>query len=64
MIRDLTAETTYYFKMQARNDKGFGPMSATVIYITPKGRGVGVARVVAGVEQFFNCPVVIFWNDG
>ena len=34
-IRDLTPQTTYYFKVQARNSKGYGPMSPTVIFRTP-----------------------------
>ena len=36
-ITDLTEDTTYYFKVQARNGKGYGPMSSTVFYKTPKG---------------------------
>ena len=36
-IRDLTPATTYYFKVQARNSKGMGPMSPTVIFRTPNG---------------------------
>ena len=36
-IMGLTPETTYYFKVQARNSKGYGPMSPTVIFRTPKG---------------------------
>lgn len=36
-IKGLTPETTYYFKVQARNSKGYGPMSPTVIFRTPKG---------------------------
>ncbi|XP_053387197.1 neogenin-like [Mercenaria mercenaria] len=35
-ITDLTADTVYYFKVQARNSKGYGPMSPTKIYRTPK----------------------------
>ena len=35
-ITDLTADTTYYFKVQARNSKGYGPMSPMTIYKTPK----------------------------
>ncbi len=37
-IKKLTPETTYYFKVQARNSKGYGPMSPTVIFRTPKGQ--------------------------
>ncbi|XP_061190970.1 neogenin-like isoform X3 [Saccostrea echinata] len=35
-IKRLTPSTTYYFKVQARNSKGYGPLSETVIYKTPK----------------------------
>ncbi|XP_060578772.1 uncharacterized protein LOC132735793 [Ruditapes philippinarum] len=35
-ITDLTADTTYYFKVQARNSKGYGPMSPMKIYKTHK----------------------------
>ena len=35
-IKRLTPDTTYYFKVQARNSKGYGPISPTVIYKTPK----------------------------
>ncbi|XP_022525734.2 neogenin 1a isoform X7 [Astyanax mexicanus] len=36
-IQDLTLDTTYYFKIQARNSKGMGPMSEAVHFRTPKG---------------------------
>ncbi|XP_051548688.1 neogenin-like [Myxocyprinus asiaticus] len=35
-IQGLTLDTTYYFKIQARNSKGMGPMSDTVHFRTPK----------------------------
>ena len=35
IIKDLTPKTTYFFKVQARNSKGYGPMSPTVIFKTP-----------------------------
>jgi len=35
-IKDLSLETTYYFKVQARNSIGYGPMSPTVIFRTPR----------------------------
>ncbi|XP_062254822.1 neogenin 1a isoform X7 [Platichthys flesus] len=35
-IQDLTLDTTYYFKIQARNSKGMGPMSEAVNFRTPK----------------------------
>uniref|UniRef100_A0A672L932 Neogenin-like n=1 Tax=Sinocyclocheilus grahami TaxID=75366 RepID=A0A672L932_SINGR len=37
-IQDLTLDTTYYFKIQARNSKGMGPMSDAAQFRTPKGK--------------------------
>lgn len=37
-IQGLTLDTTYYFKIQARNSKGMGPMSDAVQFRTPKGK--------------------------
>lgn len=39
-IQELTLDTAYYFKIQARNSKGMGPMSEAVQFRTPKGRSV------------------------
>uniref|UniRef100_A0A8C9U517 Neogenin 1 n=1 Tax=Scleropages formosus TaxID=113540 RepID=A0A8C9U517_SCLFO len=47
-VQDLTLDTTYYFKLQARNSKGMGPMSEAVQFRTPKGKegwGGGDTRV-------------------
>ncbi|XP_053405875.1 pregnancy zone protein-like isoform X2 [Mercenaria mercenaria] len=38
-INDLTADTVYYFRVQARTRSGYGPKSPTTIYITPKSSG-------------------------
>lgn len=35
-IQELTLDTPYYFKIQARNSKGMGPMSDAVQFRTPK----------------------------
>uniref|UniRef100_A0A3Q3VVC7 Uncharacterized protein n=1 Tax=Mola mola TaxID=94237 RepID=A0A3Q3VVC7_MOLML len=35
-IQELTLDTIYYFKIQARNSKGMGPMSEAVHFRTPK----------------------------
>ncbi|XP_063737566.1 neogenin 1a [Eleginops maclovinus] len=35
-IQELTLDTTYYFKIQARNSKGMGPLSEAVHFRTPK----------------------------
>lgn len=37
-IQELTLDTPYYFKIQARNSKGMGPMSEAVQFRTPKGK--------------------------
>uniref|UniRef100_A0A673ND77 Neogenin 1a n=1 Tax=Sinocyclocheilus rhinocerous TaxID=307959 RepID=A0A673ND77_9TELE len=39
-IQELTLDTTYYFKIQARNSKGMGPMSDAVQFRTPKGKPI------------------------
>ncbi|XP_035251670.1 neogenin isoform X2 [Anguilla anguilla] len=41
-IQELTLDTTYYFKIQARNSKGMGPMSDAVHFRTPKASGIPV----------------------
>ncbi|XP_052264335.1 neogenin-like isoform X3 [Dreissena polymorpha] len=46
-ITDLTPDTTYYFKVQARNSKGYGPMSQTRFYKTPKAI-VDIRKTVPG----------------
>uniref|UniRef100_A0A8C3H9Y5 Neogenin n=1 Tax=Chrysemys picta bellii TaxID=8478 RepID=A0A8C3H9Y5_CHRPI len=38
-IQELTLDTPYYFKIQARNSKGMGPMSEAVQFRTPKALG-------------------------
>ncbi|XP_023215993.1 neogenin-like isoform X2 [Centruroides sculpturatus] len=35
-VDSLTSDTTYYFKIQARNNKGYGPFSSEVSYHTKK----------------------------
>ncbi|KAM9312597.1 neogenin [Gastrophryne carolinensis] len=35
-IQELTLDTPYYFKIQARNSKGMGPMSEAALFRTPK----------------------------
>lgn len=34
VLSELTPDTVYYFKIQARNQKGYGPMSAEVSFRT------------------------------
>ncbi|KJH53367.1 fibronectin type III domain protein [Dictyocaulus viviparus] len=44
-IRNLLPKTTYYFKMQARNEKGLGPLSKIQTF-TPFGEGIASSGVV------------------
>ncbi|XP_021359106.1 neogenin-like isoform X7 [Mizuhopecten yessoensis] len=44
-VKGLTPDTTYYFKIQARNSKGYGPMSSTIIYKTPAKDGTGGGKI-------------------
>ncbi|GFT51976.1 neogenin [Nephila pilipes] len=37
ILKGLTLDTTYYFKIQARNNKGYGPLSSEVAFHTPAG---------------------------
>ena len=50
-IRDLTPETTYYFKVQARNSVGYGPLSPTIIFRTPKCKSWKVSFGIIGIEK-------------
>lgn len=43
-IQELTLDTPYYFKIQARNSKGMGPMSEAVQFRTPKGKLLCVSK--------------------
>ncbi|KAG8195386.1 hypothetical protein JTE90_001400 [Oedothorax gibbosus] len=36
-LRSLVSDTVYYFKIQAKNTKGYGPLSSEVVYTTPPG---------------------------
>ncbi|XP_033225419.1 neogenin isoform X2 [Belonocnema kinseyi] len=41
IVKGLKPSTTYFFKMKARNSKGYGPFSTTVSFTTlPNGRGL------------------------
>ncbi|MGH0171224.1 UNVERIFIED_CONTAM: hypothetical protein FKN15_060713 [Acipenser sinensis] len=36
-VMDLTLDTVYYFRIQAKNAKGVGPLSDPILFRTPKG---------------------------
>uniref|UniRef100_A0A8C7N5R8 Neogenin 1 n=1 Tax=Oncorhynchus kisutch TaxID=8019 RepID=A0A8C7N5R8_ONCKI len=57
-IQELTLDTTYYFKIQARNSKGMGPMSEAVHFRTPKSKCGGGSLEVDRI--FFLTSLVHF----
>uniref|UniRef100_M4A7E8 Neogenin 1b n=1 Tax=Xiphophorus maculatus TaxID=8083 RepID=M4A7E8_XIPMA len=67
-IQELTLDTTYYFKIQARNSKGMGPMSEPVQFRTPKSKCPKSEKVRSSLTHFillfvsssFSLPVVVF----
>ncbi|XP_029169996.1 neogenin isoform X5 [Nylanderia fulva] len=42
IVKGLHPNTMYYFKMQARNSKGYGPFSTTVSFKTPQSNGMDI----------------------
>ena len=52
VINKLTPDTTYYFKVQARNRKGYGPMSRVVKH-----------RTLPGGSCCFCCPLLSGLSD-
>ncbi|XP_077263579.1 neogenin protein frazzled isoform X5 [Temnothorax americanus] len=40
IVKGLHPNTMYYFKIQARNSKGYGPFSTTVSFKTPQSNGM------------------------
>ncbi|XP_061036073.1 neogenin isoform X6 [Eubalaena glacialis] len=46
-IQELTLDTPYYFKIQARNSKGMGPMSEAVQFRTPKDSNMLLVIIVS-----------------
>lgn len=38
IVKGLQPNTMYYFKIQARNSKGYGPFSTTVSFKTPQSK--------------------------
>lgn len=63
-IQELTLDTPYYFKIQARNSKGMGPMSEAVQFRTPKGKVPPSERstvcLLSGAER---APITLAHRD-
>ncbi|XP_057322017.1 netrin receptor unc-40 isoform X2 [Microplitis mediator] len=56
IIKGLKPSTTYYFKIQGRNAKGYGPFSSVVVFKTPQnGRGLSQSLIYIIV----GCSVVL-----
>jgi neogenin len=60
-VRDLRPDTTYYFKVAARNKVGYGPVSPTVIFHTPYTDGTGGGMIETPDDQK---PVDMDWALG
>uniref|UniRef100_A0A4W3I9E1 Neogenin 1b n=1 Tax=Callorhinchus milii TaxID=7868 RepID=A0A4W3I9E1_CALMI len=59
-IQDLTLDTTYYFKIQARNSKGMGPLSDFVQFRTPKPESADkMANDQGNPTQLGSSPTVV-----
>uniref|UniRef100_A0A3Q4HRT1 Neogenin 1 n=1 Tax=Neolamprologus brichardi TaxID=32507 RepID=A0A3Q4HRT1_NEOBR len=58
-IQELTLDTTYYFKIQARNSKGMGPMSEPVQFRTPKICALTLIFSCRGIKDGENHILVI-----
>ena len=57
-ISDVMPHTSYYFRVQARNAAGYGPLSDTVVYSPPTGVCVCVCMYVCDsmyLEQLYAC---------
>lgn len=66
-IMDLNLDTTYYFRIQARNVKGVGPLSDPILFRTLKGLNFLLFPIIAFLslwdcyeiilESVLGCPV-------
>uniref|UniRef100_A0A672LF14 Neogenin-like n=1 Tax=Sinocyclocheilus grahami TaxID=75366 RepID=A0A672LF14_SINGR len=63
-IQDLTLDTTYYFKIQARNSKGMGPMSDAAQFRTPKAESSDKMANDQGNCSLFSYSTNIFHVSG
>jgi hypothetical protein len=49
-IHNLLPDTKYFFKMSARNNKGYGPPGPLVTYVTTKGNIIKELIFTTAVE--------------
>lgn len=45
VLKGLTLDTTYYFKIQARNNKGYGPLSSEIAFHTAPGKAYALLKI-------------------
>uniref|UniRef100_A0A672N6W7 Neogenin 1 n=1 Tax=Sinocyclocheilus grahami TaxID=75366 RepID=A0A672N6W7_SINGR len=63
-IQGLTLDTTYYFKIQARNSKGMGPMSDAAQFRTPKGKPQPYKPGITGSQENHILVIVVIVSVG
>ncbi|CAG5114896.1 unnamed protein product, partial [Candidula unifasciata] len=62
-ITDIIPHTTYYFKLQARNQAGYGPLSETVAYNPPTDiRAAPTNVTVTGLYGNMSRTVKVSWS--
>lgn len=59
-IKDLSLETTYYFKVQAHNSIGYGPSSSTIVFQTPRSKCC--SEFWGNVSADFRSNSEAFWS--
>lgn len=64
-VVDLNLDTVYYFRIQAKNAKGVGPLSEALHFRTAKGMCVGgwVGGCTCVCDQiFYNCTTLFLFS--
>ncbi|KAK7107804.1 neogenin-like [Littorina saxatilis] len=61
-VGNLSPSTKYFFKVQARNVKGYGPLSRVVPYKTPKVHGGPVEDVTVATSPDDPYSAIISWQ--
>ncbi|XP_064471636.1 neogenin-like isoform X2 [Ornithodoros turicata] len=59
VIKGLSADSRYYFKIQARNSKGYGPLSHEVTYNTGKGGSFSSGFLYVAIGAGFSVILLI-----
>ena len=59
-IRNLHPDTKYYFKMSARNTKGYGPLGQIATFTTSPGTSGSCSAYTSGSKIFYACAILNF----